>query len=288
MLATILKPTEGTAFVGGYDILSESEKVRRIIGIVFQDTTVDRNLTGFENLWVYGKLYGLSGSYLKDRIVELLRFVELERWKDVPLRKYSGGMIRRLEIARSMLNEPEILFLDEPTLGLDPQTRVHIWEYIRRIREEKDITILLTTHYLEEADVLCDGLAIIDYGKIIAIGSPNELKSKVSGDTIYLKIAHEDGRKIDFFMRSIAENLNAKPQLLRDSRVMIVVPNAPQIIPQIFRIASETEITIKELTYSRPSLNEVFIKLTGRSIRDESGSIMQLMRLRRAIRFGRR
>ncbi|MCR8433558.1 MAG: ATP-binding cassette domain-containing protein [Crenarchaeota archaeon] len=176
MLATILKPTEGTALVGGYDVIRESKAVREKIGIVFQDVTVDRNLTGYENLWVYGKLYGLAGGVLKERIFDALKFMGLEKWKDVPVRKYSGGMIRRLEIARSLLNEPEILFLDEPTLGLDPHTRAYTWEFIRRIKKEKDVTILLTTHYLEEADALCDRIAIIDFGKIIAIGTPDELK----------------------------------------------------------------------------------------------------------------
>ena len=288
MLATILKPTEGTAIVGGYDILREPKEVRKIIGIVFQDTTVDRNLTGFENMWVYGKLYGLSGSVLRDRILELLRFVELEDWKDVTLRKYSGGMIRRLEIARSLLNEPDILFLDEPTLGLDPHTRVHIWDYIRRIQKERNITILLTTHYLEEADALCDRLAIIDFGKIIAMGTPDELKSKISGDSIYLKVDRPDREKLHRFIGRVSGELNTQPKLLSDSRIMIAVLNAPIAIPKLFEVASECGVAILELTYSRPTLNDVFIKLTGRSIRDISGSALDFIRLRRVARFGRR
>lgn len=288
MLATILKPTEGTALVGGCDILKEPKIVRKKIGIVFQDITADRNLTGYENLWVYGKLYGLSGSVLKERISEALKLVELERWKDVPVRKYSGGMIRRLEIARSMLHQPEILFLDEPTLGLDPHTRVHIWEFIRRIRGEENTTILLTTHYLEEADALCDRIAIIDLGKIVAIGAPSELKSRISGDTIYINVDMRNGARLNEFMRAISQELGAEVSILRDSRVVVVTPNAPQLIPQVFSIASNTGVIIKELTYSRPSLDDVFIKLTGRSIRDEGSSSAQLMRFQMALRLGRR
>lgn len=288
MLSTILKPSEGTAVVAGYDIRKNPKEVRKRIGIVFQDMTIDRNLTAYENMWISGKLYGLSGIALNNSILELLDYVGLKDWKDVEVKKYSGGMIRRLEIARSLLHHPEILFLDEPTLGLDPQTRVHIWEYIRRIQKEKKITILLTTHYLEEADALCERLAIIDYGKIVAIGTPDELKSRISGDTIYLRVdgAHIDG--IKRLVNRISEVLGVEPRILADRRLMLIVPNAPQVIPKIFQIASKVGVSIRELTYSRPSLNDVFIRLTGHSIRDSLGSFVDLMRLRRASRISRR
>ncbi len=287
MLSTILRPTEGTALVGGFDIVEEPGKVREIIGIVFQDVTIDRNLTGFQNMWVYGRLYGLSGAVLREKIIEALRFVGLEEWKDVSIRKYSGGMIRRLEIARSIIHEPEILFLDEPTLGLDPHTRVNVWEYIKRIRRERNITILMTTHYLEEADMLCDRLAIIDHGKIIAMGTPEELKSRISGDVIRIEIGDSAGPLAGRFIREITSALNCNARMLDRSRIVINVPDAPHIIPQIFDIATRLNITIKELTYSHPSLNDVFIRLTGRGIREAGGSWVEMMRLRRAIRIRR-
>lgn len=288
MLATILRPTEGTALVGGYDILKEPAKVRETIGIVFQDISVDRNLTGYENMVIYGRLYGLSGSALKDRIEELLRFVGLYEWKDVSVRKYSGGMIRRLEIARSLLHEPEILFLDEPTLGLDPHTRVNMWDYIRRIQHEKNITILLTTHYLEEADALCDRIAIIDHGNIIALGTPDELKSRVSGDVVYLKIREGNRAKIECFLSAVRDALNAEVKFVEKGTLMLTLNNAPQAIPKIFELANEITLGISELKYVRPSLNDVFIKLTGRSIRDSSGSWKEVMKMRRAVRMGMR
>ena len=286
MLATILRPTEGTAIVAGYDIRKDPQKVRKKIGIVFQETTIDRNLTGFENMWVYGRLYGLSGSVLRDKIMELLRYVELEQWKDVPVKKYSGGMIRRLEIARSLLNEPEILFLDEPTLGLDPQTRVHIWDYIKEIKKRENITILLTTHYLEEADMLCERLAIIDHGKIIAMDSPDKLKEMVSGDTIYIKVK-KNGMSIRRFISTIENSLGGNPKIVNKFTIMINVPDAPSAIPKIFEIANRTSVSISELKYNRPSLNDVFIKLTGRSLRDEMGSWMNIMRMRMMAKMRR-
>ena len=287
MLATILRPTEGTAVVAGYDIRKDPQKIRERIGIVFQETTIDRNLTGFENMWIYGRLYGLSGGVLRDKIMELLRYVELGRWKDVPIKKYSGGMIRRLEIARGLLNEPEILFLDEPTLGLDPQTRVHIWDYIKKIKKERDITILLTTHYLEEADMLCDRLAIIDYGKIIALDRPEKLKEMVSGDIIYIKLK-KDAMPIREFIFAIEKNLGGNPKVIEGPAIMINVPDAPSAIPKIFEIANQMGIVISELKYNHPSLNDVFIKLTGRSIREEMGSWMNIMRIRMMARMRRR
>jgi len=283
MLATILKPTSGTAFVMGHNILKEAGKIRQKIGIVFQDTTIDRNLTGFENMWVYGRLYGLSGGVLKEKIERLLRFVELDKWRDVAIRKYSGGMVRRLEIARSLLHEPEVLFLDEPTLGLDPHTRVHIWDYIKRIAREQNITILLTTHYLEEADMLCERVAIIDYGKIKAIGSPEELKEMISGDIVYIKIKKKDPVLIKKFT-SLIENLVGRQPRFTNGTLIINVSDAPSTIPRIFELANSVGVVISELRYSRPSLNDVFIKLTGRSLRDESGSWMNMMQMRMMMR----
>jgi len=269
MLATIIKPTEGTAIVGGYDIRKNPTQVRRKIGIVFQDMTIDRNLTGYENMWIHGKLYGLSGNELKERINELLDYVELTKWRNIEVRKYSGGMIRRLEIARSLLHHPEILFLDEPTLGLDPQTRVHVWDYINRIKREHGMTILLTTHYMDEAEKLCDRIAIIDHGKIIALGTPDELKSLVGEDIIHLKVNGANG-KIPNFLEAIREMLSDNGDIqMKGRNFLIAVRNAPEFIPVVFDMAQKFGVKISELKYSRATLDDVFLKLTGRSIRDE-------------------
>lgn len=289
MLATILKPTEGTAIVGDYDVRKHPMKVRNKIGIVFQDMTIDRHLTGYENMWIHGKLYGLSGHELKERIKMLLEYVELIEWKDVEVRKYSGGMIRRLEIARSLLHHPEILFLDEPTLGLDPQTRVHVWDYIMRIKKEKGMTILLTTHYMDEAEKLCDRIAIIDHGKIIALGTPDELKSMVGEDVIYLKTSVLNGNLREFMkaLRNITQNNNGV-KLIRPGNFSMAVKNAPEVIPRIFDIARELRVKIVELKYSRATLDDVFLRLTGRRIREEAGSWADFMRMRMGMRIRRR
>jgi len=285
MLITLLKPTEGTAYVSGFDIRREPEKIRERIGVVFQDMTVDRNLTGYENMWLHGKLYNIPEKELKRRIKELLEFVELEKWANVELRKYSGGMIRRLEIARGLLHTPEILFLDEPTLGLDPQTRAHIWDYIRRTKKEKNMTILLTTHYMDEAEKLCDRIAIIDHGKIIAIGTPEQLKKTIGGDIIYIMISKEN-HSVKSFMEAIKNDVSEKIKILNTNTLAITVENAPEKIPLIFDIAQSNGVKILEIKYSRPTLDDVFLQLTGRKLREEEGSFTDFVR--RAMLMRRR
>ena len=285
MLITLLKPTEGTAYVSGFDIRREPEKIRERIGVVFQDMTVDRNLTGYENMWLHGKLYNIPEKELKRRIKELLEFVELEKWANVELRKYSGGMIRRLEIARGLLHTPEILFLDEPTLGLDPQTRAHIWDYIRRTKREKNMTILLTTHYMDEAEKLCDRIAIIDHGKIIAIGTPEQLKKTIGGDIIYITVSKEN-HDIKRFMEVIKDNVSEKTKIINTNTLAITVENAPEKIPLIFDVAQSNGVKILEIKYSRPTLDDVFLQLTGRKLREEEGSFTDFVR--RAMLMRRR
>ena len=285
MLITLLKPTEGTAYVSGFDIRREPEKIRERIGVVFQDMTVDRNLTGYENMWLHGKLYNIPEKELKRRIKELLEFVELEKWANVELRKYSGGMIRRLEIARGLLHTPEILFLDEPTLGLDPQTRAHIWDYIRRTKKEKNMTILLTTHYMDEAEKLCDRIAIIDHGKIIAIGTPEQLKKTIGGDIIYITVSKEN-HDIKRFMEAIKDNVSEKTKIINTNTLAITVENAPEKIPLIFDVAQSNGVKILEIKYSRPTLDDVFLQLTGRKLREEEGSFTDFVR--RAMLMRRR
>ncbi len=190
VLTTLLKPTAGKAVVAGHDVVEEPMAVRRKIGIVFQDPSVDRELTAYENMLIHGRIYGLSGNELREKIERLLRFVELWEFRDRQVKFFSGGMQRRLEIARSLLHEPEVLFLDEPTIGLDPpQTRAHIWDYIRAMKEEHNMTIFLTTHYMDEAEGgLADRIAIIDHGRIIAEGTAEELKRLVGNEVVYLKL----------------------------------------------------------------------------------------------------
>lgn len=186
MLATLLRPTSGTAKINGYDILKDSDSVRRSIGYVFQDPTLDNELTGRENLEFHGRVYGLKGEVRQQRIKEMLEIVQLKDRADSLVKTYSGGMKRRLEIARGLLHYPKVLFLDEPTLGLDPQTRRAIWEHIQRLNQEENITIILTTHYTEEADYLCDRIQIIDLGKIVALDTSDNLKARLKGDIVSL------------------------------------------------------------------------------------------------------
>src|SRR5450756_19096 len=188
MLCTIVRPTSGSATIYGHDVRKESDTVRGLIGIVFQDPSLDDNLTGRENLDFHGRLYKVPRGEIAGRINDLLELVELSDKADVIVKKYSGGMKRRLEIARGLLHHPKVLFLDEPTLGLDPQTRRHIWEYIGRLNREKQITMILTTHYMDEADQLCDRIAIVDHGKIVAMDTPDNLKHDVGGDVVIMTV----------------------------------------------------------------------------------------------------
>ncbi|ASJ12850.1 ATP-binding cassette domain-containing protein [Thermococcus thioreducens] len=278
VLTTLLRPTAGRAIVAGHDVVKEPIAVRRKIGIVFQDPSVDRELTAYENMLIHGRIYGLSGNELKEKIERLLKFVELWEFRDRPVKFFSGGMQRRLEIARSLLHEPEILFLDEPTIGLDPQTRAHIWDYIRAMKEEQDMTIFLTTHYMDEAEQLADRIAIMDHGKIIAEGTAEELKKLVGSDIIYLKLqAREELKclKADFIRGC---------RLLPDGRVRLDVENAAESLPRLFELAERNGVKILEVTYHRPTLNDVFLHLTGREIRDEGGEqnvAKMIMRARR-------
>ncbi len=265
VLTTLLKPTAGRATVAGHDVLKEPIAVRRKIGIVFQDPSVDRELTAYENMLIHGRIYGLSGDELKEKIERLLKFVELWEFRDRPVKFFSGGMQRRLEIARSLLHEPEILFLDEPTIGLDPQTRAHIWDYIRAMKEEHNMTIFLTTHYMDEAEQLADRIAIMDHGKIIAEGTAEELKKLVGSDIIYLKLRARDE------LRCLKAEFIKGCKMLPDGRIRLDVDNAAEALPKLFELAKETGVRILEVTYHRPTLNDVFLHLTGREIREEGG-----------------
>ncbi|MFA4639636.1 ATP-binding cassette domain-containing protein [Pyrococcus kukulkanii] len=264
VLTTLLKPTSGKAIVAGHDVVKEPMEVRKKIGIVFQDPSVDRELTAYENMYIHGRIYGLGGRELKEKIERLLKFVELWKFKDRPVKYFSGGMQRRLEIARALLHEPEILFLDEPTIGLDPQTRARIWDYIKTMKEEHDMTIFLTTHYMDEAEQLADKIAIIDHGKIIAEGTAEELKKLVGNDIIYLRLESPKEE-----LKCLKADFIRGCKLLPDGRVRIDVENATEALPKLFELAQRSGVKILEVTYHRPTLNDVFLHLTGREIRDE-------------------
>src|SRR5512136_3237154 len=193
MLCTILKPSSGNATVNGFDIVREANKVRKSIGIVFQDPSIDDRLTGRENLYMHANLYGIAPGEQRERIDRILKLVELEDRADDLMRTYSGGMRRRLELGRGLIHYPKLLFLDEPTVGLDPQTRDHIWRYIKELKEANDITVVLTTHYMDEADRLSDRIAIMDHGKIVILDSPSKLKDTLEGDVVTVKTNNLQG-----------------------------------------------------------------------------------------------
>ncbi|EHP89563.1 ATP-binding cassette domain-containing protein [Methanotorris formicicus] len=266
MITTLLKPTSGTIRVAGYDAIKNPNEVRKKIGIVFQDTTLDRELTAYENLYIHGRIYGYRGEELRKRIDEMLKFVELKEHANKVVKYFSGGMVRRLEIARALIHKPEILFLDEPTVGLDPQTRMHIWDYIKEMKEEHDMTIFLTTHYMEEAENLADRIAIIDNGRIIAIGTVDELKSIVGDDIVYLKFNNGNYEKIKDILTEHFGNCKMINGIFE-----IKVKNATETIPKIFEITLKNNLEILEVSYRKPTLNDVFIHLTGKSIKDEGG-----------------
>ena len=269
MLCTILKPSSGTAKVNGYDIIKQPNEVRKSIGIVFQDPSLDDRLTGRENLEIHAALYKVPKDVRVKRIEQVLELVELKDRADSLVREYSGGMRRRLEIARGLIHYPKVLFLDEPTLGLDPQTRTRVWEYIKELAKREKITIVLTTHYMDEADLLCNRVAIIDHGKIIACDTPSNLRNSLGGDSIILSVSDiEKAREI--FMDSKEF----------DGKIILSVKNAEKQIAKILDRARKNELKILEVSIRKPSLNDVFLHLTGREIREESASFKDKMKRR--------
>ncbi|MDE1770673.1 MAG: ATP-binding cassette domain-containing protein [Thaumarchaeota archaeon] len=266
MLATLLAPTSGTATVNGFDIHTDPEKVRSSIGIVFQVPSSDDLLTGYENLKLHTLLYGVAPEIREKRISDALDLVGLTDRKNDQVKKYSGGMRRRLEIARGLIHNPQVLFLDEPTLGLDPSSRETMWEYIKNLVRKEKLTIILTTHYMEEADTLCNRIAIIDKGKIIALDTPKKLKSMIGGDVVKLKLKTE-GANID--------NLNALPFVKKidcvEGYVLLNVDDAKKNIPEILK-----HVEAESVESSSPTLNDVFLTLTGRSIKEQAeGGFME-------------
>ena len=258
-LTTLIKPTSGTATINGFDIVREPDKVRQSIGIVFQDPSSDDTLTGYENLKVHGMLYGMPAKKRELRIREVLDLVELTSRKDDLVKKYSGGMRRRLEIARGLMHFPKILFLDEPTLGLDPQSRDKIWEYVEHLSTERKISVVLTTHYMEEADRLCDRLAIIDAGKVSALDTPANLKRVIGGDIVRLKV--DDPRLEEIALLEFVKKIERK-----DGIVALTVINASERLPLLLQLIGKVD----SVEVRSPTLDDVFLHFTGKAIREGS------------------
>jgi len=349
MLSTLLRPTSGTAKVNGHDVLSEPDAVRRSIGYVFQDTTLDIELTGRENLDFHGRLYDLERNIRQKRIKEVLELVQLTDRADNFVKTYSGGMKRRLEIARGLLHHPKVLFLDEPTLGLDPQTRRSIWEHILQLNQEKEVTIILTTHYTEEADYLCKHILIIDFGKVVVLDTPEKLKARLEGDVVTLLFrdpaAIESFRPIienkDWISRinviasgnnyaAISRMMQKKPKIpnypikekiipempsrihendieqVQQNReqdtsnphykfkddtcskcLNLLVDNGGHRIPEIVKLAENAGVILESVELRKPTLDDVFLSVTGRNIREEEGSFMDMIRRHRIMQQAR-
>src|ERR1700716_1452007 len=262
ILCTLLVPSAGTAKVAGIDVVQDPARVRQRIGLVFQDPSLDDQLTGRENLEFHAWIYSVPASERRKRIDEMLALLQLTERAGSQTRTYSGGMKRRLEIARGMLHQPQILFLDEPTLGLDPQTRQSIWTYLNELRAAKGITIFMTTHYMDEAEY-CDRIAVIDKGKIVALGTPDELKSMVGGDVVTITSSQPDAAA-----REIKESLGVTPSR-ENGTLRMEVPDGKAFVPRLVR---ELKAPVDTVSMRRPSLDDVFLKLTGRAIRDEEAS----------------
>ncbi len=275
MLCTLAKPTAGSALVAGHDVVRERDDVRRHIGLVFQDPTLDGYLTAEQNLRLHAELYGVDSALVPDRMRQVLEMVGLWERRDATVMTFSGGMRRRLEIARGFLHSPRVLFLDEPTIGLDPQTRSSIWRYIAQLQEREEITIFMTTHYMDEAE-FCDRIAIMDQGQIVALDTPAALKAQVGADRVRIQTEDDDAA-----IATLAERFDLEATV-SEGAVTFLVPSGEEFVPRLF---AELGVAINSVSVSRPTLDDVFMSHTGTTIRDaeESGSkhanrvMMQMM-----------
>ena len=268
ILCTLLKPTDGQAKVNGYDVIKERSQVRQSIGLVFQEPALDDYLTAEQNLRFHGYAYGIPKNVLEPRLKELLEMMELWDRRKGKINTYSGGMKRRLEIARGLLHHPRVLFLDEPTLGLDPQTRRRIWDYIHDLRKRENLAIFMTTHYMDEAEN-CDRIAIIDYGHIVALDTLEKLKDGVGGDVISVKT--EDNEEA---MRLLEGQYKLKPGI-ENGIISFTVPHGEEFLP---KFVSGFPLRLLSIGLRRPTLEDVFLKLTGRNIREQEVDSMQQMK----------
>ena len=266
ILTTLLKPTSGQALVSGFDVMTQPKQVRQSIGYVQQESTVDEYLTGRENLLLQARLNHIPKDQISKRIDDVLDLIELSDKQNDPVVTYSGGMRKRLDIAGGLLHRPKVLFLDEPTVGLDIQTRRKIWEYIKKIHKEFEMTIFLTTHYMEEADQLCDRIGIIDRGKIQIIDSPKNMKNAMGNEVISLTF--ENGNSDDFL--SQLHQIDLIKKITPDNNKLIIFTSkGTEVIPKIFQISSELQIKIVSISLTQPTLDDVFLSYTGHEIRDD-------------------
>lgn len=278
MLATLLRPSAGSATVDGRDIERDQDGVRRSIGIVFQDQSLDEELTAYENMDLHGRLYRIPSETRNQRTAELLDLVGLSERKDDIVKTFSGGMRRRLEIARGLLHHPVVLFLDEPTLGLDPQTRNLLWEYIANLAEEKGITIILTTHYMEEADRLCDRVAIIDNGRIVALDTPDNLKDAIGGDMVIIRSPNPEA-----IAPALDESWIGRVET-RDGNATISLAHAEAHLSSIVTRLVERKVPIESIAIRKPTLEDVFLHFTGKKIREEGADTRDAMRMHQRTR----
>ncbi|TDC82111.1 ATP-binding cassette domain-containing protein [Actinomadura sp. 7K507] len=269
MLCTLLKPTGGRALVAGYDVVRERDDVRRNIGLVFQDPTLDGYLSGEQNLRFHAELYGVPRTVMRERMRQVLEMVGLwERRRDL-VQTYSGGMKRRLEIARGLLHSPRVLFLDEPTVGLDPQTRASIWDYIRQLKDAEEITIFMTTHYMDEAE-FCDRIAIMDSGTIVALDTPEALKAGVGEDRVRIQTSDDEAA-----IAALKERFDLEA-VMSEGAVTFRVAAGEEFVPRLF---AGLGVPIRSVNVSRPSLDDVFMSFTGSTIRDAEAGSSDRMRL---------
>jgi len=265
MLVTVLSPTEGTATVAGADIVREADKVRERIGVVTQASTLDIELSALENMNLYGMYYGIPRKQRQEKISELLKVVGLADRAKIPVAGYSGGMKRRLEIVRALVHEPQVLFLDEPTTGLDPQARAAVLEYVKRIHEDHGITLVITTHYLDEAENLCDRLAIVDHGKIVALGTPSGLKREVTGGDI---VEADFSTLNDTVLKALEKSEFVLQIKRRDGGLTILVKSGAEAVPKIVGLVDSNGGKLRTITLRELTLDDVFLNVTGRSLRD--------------------
>jgi ABC-2 type transport system ATP-binding protein len=284
VLTTLLKPSGGKAEITGLDIHKHPNEVRRNVGVVPQEYTADEDLTGLQNIILCGDLYGIPRSNSKPHAIELLKLVELEDAADRKVSTYSGGMRRRLELACGLINYPRLLFLDEPTLGLDVQTRAAVWKYIRMLKEEYHMTLFLTTHYLEEADSLCDRIAIIDHGHIVKVGTPEQLKASIGGDVIVVGVVEEqpdisaDIAKINL-VKDVKKNRN-------EYRIKSEIGEEASI--QIIDMIRSKGLHVTKISLTKPTLDEAYLEFTGHTLREEETNRMQMMSQRMTMMRARR
>ena len=265
MLTTLLPATSGTASICGHDVVKEADAVRRLIGVIPQAMTSDMELSVEENLLIYAKLYGVPRERRKRLMTDLIEAVELTKWKDKPVKNLSGGMRRRVEIARGLVHEPRVFFLDEPTTGLDPVSRVAVWEMLRQLKESRDLTVLMTTHYMDEADKLCDRIAIIDHGKLVALDSPMKLKASISGSNIL---------EVSFPTTPAGweDRLKALPEVEavsgHDNVFRVATRNGPATTMALLEAAAQINLPVHSLSVQSTTLDDVFVHYTGRLLRD--------------------